>query len=117
MSDDSVKAGCGCLLSVVVIAAMIVLTLVYSGSRFEETITITGKDVKNTSESSTYMVFTDKGTYCVKDSLLFWRWDSSDMYGSLHEGGTYEIEAVGWRVPILSMYPNILEASDTEGGE
>ena len=61
------------------------------------------------------MVFADKGVYCVKDTLLFWRWDSSDMYGSLHEGETYNIETVGWRVPLLSMYPNILEAKQVQG--
>lgn len=117
MRDDSVKAGCGCLIALILAAALVVAALVYSGSRFDETVTITGKDVKNTSENSTYLVFTDKGTYCVKDSILFFRWDSSDVYGSLREGETYDVEAVGWRVPILSMYPNIIESSDSEGGD
>ena len=46
MRDDSVKAGCGCLVALVAVAAMIVLALVYSGSRFDETVTVTGKYVR-----------------------------------------------------------------------
>jgi hypothetical protein len=61
-----------------------------------------------------YLVFTDKGTFEVTDSLLNGRFNSSDVYGRLHEGSTYNLKVVGFRIPIFSSYQNILEATEVE---
>ena len=54
-----------------------------------------------------YLVFTDKGVFENTDSLLNFKWNSSDIYGELKVGETYTFNVYGWRVPFLSMYKNI----------
>ena len=70
------------------------------------------------SESGYYLIFTDRGVYKNSDSLWYMKFDSSDLYARLDTGqmdGT-QINATvdGWRVPFLSMYPNIVEAQPCE---
>jgi hypothetical protein len=64
----------------------------------------------STSEGSDcrYLVYTDQGTYAVEDSFIFWRFNSSDVYGSIERGKTYSFYIVGWRIPFASVYPNII---------
>lgn len=68
---------------------------------------VTAKEVKAGQESSKYLVFTDKTTYEITDSLLMMRWNSSDIYGRIKVGSCYDFLTRGWRVPFLSMYRNI----------
>lgn len=58
--------------------------------------------------SCKYLVFTDDGTFEITDSLVFGRFSSSDVYGRMREGKTYEFAVAGFRQPVLSMYPNIV---------
>ena len=67
--------------------------------------------------SSKYLVFTELqegGTKVFKntDSLLEFKFNSSDLQGRLKEGQTYEIGTYGWRVPLLSMYKNIVSVRE-----
>lgn len=66
----------------------------------------TKNDIKLESQ---YLVFTDKGTFKVTDQLLFGKFNSSDLFGKLEPGKTYNFTVYGFRVPILSMYQNIRE--------
>ncbi len=83
------------------------------------TVTVTDKDVKNYSDSSKYLVFTklengETKTFCIEDSLFKLRYNSSDVYADIQIGETYEIEVIGWRIPFLSEYENIMTFSTTE---
>lgn len=51
-------------------------------------------------------------TYKIDDTFLRFHFDSSDVYALMlkNEGGTFDIDYYGWRVPFLSMYPNIYDA-------
>lgn len=40
--------------------------------------------------------------------------DSADIYAALKEGETYEVTVVGFRVPFLSMYENIISYKEVE---
>lgn len=62
----------------------------------------------NGGTSCKYLVFTDEGTFEITDSLVFGRFSSSDVYGRMREGKTYEFTVAGFRQPVLSMYPNIV---------
>ena len=61
---------------------------------------------------SKYLVFTNRETFEVTDSLLEWRFNSSDTYGRLEEGKCFVGEAYGWRVPLLSMYRNLVKVEE-----
>lgn len=99
----------------VILAMILVVFLVFSEAIFKVmnprtvTVTVTDKWIKNYSEDGVYLVGTTEGVYEVTDSLLKWRWNSSDVYASIEVGETYNMEIAGFRVPLLSMYPNIYE--------
>lgn len=79
------------------------------------TVTVQSKDIKTVSNSGKFLVFcTDTATgesrvFEVTDSLFKWRFDSADTYNMIREGETYKFTTGGYRVPFLSMYPNIYE--------
>lgn len=99
----------GPLIGVVVLALIAFLVMNALHREHDQIFTVTGKESVRSGKSSTYLVFTNVTTYEVGDTLLFWRWDSSDVYGRLVVGKTYRATLQGWRIPIFSMYPNILD--------
>ena len=84
------------------------------------TVTVQSKEIKNGSNSGKFLVFcTDTNTgesrvFEVTDSLFKWRFDSADTYNMIKEGETYEFTTGGYRVPFLSMYPNIYEVKQVQ---
>ncbi len=89
-------------------------------------VTITGKDritesLKdsdgNSKTSSKYLVFaTDKNGNSIvfenTDSLARFKFNTSNIQGQLKEGHTYKITVIGYRVPFLSWYQNIIKAEE-----
>lgn len=78
----------------------------------EVTVVVTDKVVKNSSDQSRYLIFTEDkegnvNTYEITDSLLAGRFNSSDLYASIKVGGKYKFEIGGSRNQFLSWYPNI----------
>lgn len=63
---------------------------------------------------SFYLVYTDKGTYKVVDDLIIFRWNSSDVYGSLKQGSCYSLSAYGLRVPFFSWYKNMYNTKQVD---
>jgi hypothetical protein len=55
-----------------------------------------------------YLVYTTGGTFQDSDSWLSGKFNSSDLFGRLETGHVYTLRVRGWRIPILSEYPNIL---------
>lgn len=83
------------------------------------TVKITDKVVKNGKDSSKYLIFCEDEsgnivTYEVTDSLLMFRFDSSDVYGSLKTDKTYELTVRGSRNTVLSWYPNVYECKEVD---
>jgi hypothetical protein len=58
---------------------------------------------------SYYLIYTENGTYKLEDELLYGNFRSSDWYGKIKVDSTYEFTTIGFRVGILSEYPNIVE--------
>ena len=114
-------AGCFVVLGcAVVIGIIIAPSVVKVMNERTVTVTVTDKAVKRGSGKSAkdcYMIFTDDTTYEITDSLLKWRFDSSDLYGTIEVGQTYEMDVAGFRVPFISAYPNIYSVKIVEGEE
>lgn len=70
-----------------------------------DTQTTYNKNIKD----SEALVFTDVTTFKVEDSILFFRFDSHDFYGKIKKDCSYKIKAFGFRIPIFSIYPNIVD--------
>jgi len=64
--------------------------------------------------SCRYLVFTDGTTYENTDSLFFLKFNSSDIYGHIKTGHTYRLTISGFRVPLASMYPNIVSLEEVK---
>lgn len=77
-----------------------------------ETFTVTDKSVTHQDKEVIFMIFTNKTTYQVSDTLIYRRWDSADVYGKIQVGKTYRAKLQGYRVPFLSMLPNIVEIEE-----
>ena len=90
------------------VSGIIVLALNPLYTQETVTFTVTDKERVNGYESSRYLVFTEDEVFQNTDSLLMWKFSSSDLYGSLEVGTTYEALVTGWRVPFLSWYRNIV---------
>lgn len=68
---------------------------------------VSDKEVMRTSNNTSYMVYTDKTTYTLNDSILDFNFDSSDDYGKLKVSNCYSFYVRGIRFPLFSMYQNI----------
>jgi hypothetical protein len=73
---------------------------------------VTDKD--RVSDKNKYLVYSfdlqgESRVFEITDSLLKFRFDSSDDYNQIEVGKTYKFTTGGYRVPIFSWYPNIYE--------
>jgi hypothetical protein len=99
-----------------VIAAAITLVVAipfvvnYSNIQIED-VTIVGTQVKRDNNKDVYMVFTDKGVFKNTDSLLWFKFDSSDVQSILMQNKKVRVKHAGYRIPFFSAYPNVIEAT------
>ena len=79
------------------------------GYLLSETITITPSKTERV--GSEYLVFSDKGVYADKDDWRFLKFNSSDIYGNLSNQirKPVTVKVTGFRLPLLSIYKNIVE--------
>ena len=91
----------------------------YYNSEKEYTVTITEKVVKNYNSDSKYLIFAEDSkqnmnVFEIEDTILYFRWNSSNLYGQLKVGQKYNIKVAGYRVEILNLYQNIISAEKLE---
>jgi hypothetical protein len=95
------------------IAAQVALT--YNSEETVSNVKVTGKERitvgSGEGTSSKYLIFTNREVFENTDTILFLKFNSSDVYGAIQPDQTCEFRVVGWRVPFLSMYRNIISAS------
>jgi hypothetical protein len=48
------------------------------------------------------------------DVWLRGHFNSADLYQEIEEGKTYELTTVGWRIPIISGFPDIIEVKEVK---
>ncbi|MBE7114496.1 DUF1523 family protein [Bacillus paranthracis] len=41
------------------------------------------------------------------DSVLMFKFDSADVQAAVHKGKDYEFKLRGYRIPVLSLFPNV----------
>jgi len=94
------------------VAFGVIMGVAYNSSERQTSFTVESKErVCSSSDDCRYLIFTDNGTYENTDTVFKGKFNSSDIYGDFKEGETYDVTVWGWRVPFLSMYPNILEVN------
>ena len=103
-------------LSIALIALILLALVAYPAAYYSQwdaqEATVTGKEritkVVEGNDNSYYLVYTDKGTFKVEDSIILFRFNSSDLYGSIKADSTYTFNTVGFRAGFLSEYPNVV---------
>jgi len=106
------------LLAILIIVGVFSKAVVSYTTERTVAVTVTGAErvCNSTSEGSDcrYLVYTDQTTYENTDSLWRWKWNSSDLHGSLEEDASYELTIIGFRLGFLSWYPNVIRAERAE---
>lgn len=95
----------------------LVTTIPFSFNDHKYTIKITDKERINKDDESKYLIFGENETeqglvFENTDSLLRVKFNSSNIYSKLKVGNTYEITVVGYRVPFMSWYENIIDVQE-----
>lgn len=77
---------------------------------------VTEKDrTTNRDGESDMRVYTENcGVFRVADSVFMMRWNSSDVYSSIKEGKTYDFTTRGYRIGLMSKFPNIDTATEVK---
>lgn len=102
------------ILLVLVLVGMFAVTI--RGSERIETITVESSDRAGTSRSSDARLYLEDGRiYRVRDSISYLHFRSADVWAQVRQPGTYEVRVIGWRVPIFSMFPNVIEVLEEVG--
>ena len=112
----------------ILLGVLFVLLLIGSGITYtvaayqnDETFvaTVTDTITKRDGDSDTYLIFAEdqEGKTLIfknADAMFAGKYDSSDLQAKLKKGNTYEFETIGFRIPFLSEYKNVLEAIELE---
>jgi hypothetical protein len=102
----------------IIIAIIVVLILACTvianlNSAEETTITVDDKWTKYKAGQDKYLVSdTDGNVYEIGDSALFLKFGASDRYAKIDINKTYDVKIIGWRIPIISSYKNIIELTE-----
>ena len=113
------------ILILITVVVVTVAVIVPTFNDKEYTVTITDKErvvsTNNGNITSKYLVFGEgeNGESLVfrnTDEIFRGKLNSSNIQGALKEGKTYKIVVVGFRIPLLSCYENIISFEELEGG-
>lgn len=110
----------GCLTAIaLVVIAVIAIPVISFSNDHAYTVTITDKErvttqVTEGQTDSKYLIYGEDEngkTYVFEDTdtLFRWKFNSSDVFGALKEGETYELTVIGFRVHIFNWYENIID--------
>ena len=114
------------LVTVIIVLVIVFNVRIFNFNDTEYTVTVTDKDRitksskdsdGNRNTSSKYLVFADdeNGNSLVfenTDCFIRLKFNSSNIQGQLKEGHTYKITVIGYRVPFLSWYQNIIKIEE-----
>jgi len=97
-----------------------IIILLVSGALYQHLtsdvaiIKVASKERVQDKDSSKYLVFTEKEVFENTDALFRLKFDSSDLYAKLNEGGKYTCDVYGWRISFFSMYRNLVSCTEVK---
>lgn len=117
MENKSVFSVMTTIMFVAVVVGIVGLLLYGSFNDTEYIVTVTDKERVNDGETSKYLVFCENedGEVLVfqnSDEMLRGKFKSSNMQGYIKVGKRYKLTVVGFRIPITSVYQNIIKVEE-----
>jgi hypothetical protein len=113
----------GAIIGLVTLAVILLIVgaiafTAYSTYGTQRTVTFTVNHRERTGgDEGKYLVYTnEEGVFEDTDTIFYLKFDSSDVYNQLREGGEYQCDVYGWRVPLFSWYPNIKSCTTLKEG-
>ena len=117
------KSLLGYLTAITAIALVVIAVIAFPVMNFsnDRTYTLSSTDkervttqVAEGQTDSKYLIYGEDEngkTYVFEDTdtLFRWKFNSSDVFGALKEGETYELTVIGFRVHIFNWYENIID--------
>lgn len=104
----------GAILALVIGLFALVMYYHY-GTATTRTLEISHVERVQDGNSSKYLVYTENhGVHQNTDTIFYWKFRSSDVYNDLVDAKTAECKVYGWRIGILSQYPNIVDCEVKE---
>lgn len=110
--------------SLAVIVIIILLASIYRtisvgvGSGRDVECCVTDKGIKRVNGSDVYLIYGETdgnvSVYQITDSLLAFRFNSSDVYAGIKVGKTYKFTVKGDRVRLFSWYPNVYNVREVK---
>lgn len=93
---------------------IVIFLLICYYSEKNYTATVTDKDIMHYNSGSKFLVFTktedgETRVFSMEDTLIKGRLDTADDYAEIEIGETYSFTVIGYRIPLLSEYENIIE--------
>lgn len=85
-----------------IVVPLIAYPVVHYATQDYATFTVNKAERVVDGNSSRYLIFTKKETFENTDSIAFFKFNSSDIYGQIDEEKTYRAKVSGIRVPFLS---------------
>lgn len=109
------------VLLLILVVVMIVIAVNFNDTNYDVTVTRVERivDYSFGEDDSKYLIYCEKedGEVIVfenTDNILRGKWDSSDIYGRIKEGKSYTFTVVGFRIPFLSTYQNIIKVRNND---
>lgn len=107
------KTNIGCVTLFLIIGLIIFISIIpLFNSTTYTNVTVVDKSYSGESDGYLVWVEDENGVQYElqnEDILLKGKFNSSTIQGKLKEGEKYNITTVGWRIPLFSSYPNIVE--------
>lgn len=98
------------IFALAVLLALASPVVTYSTVEWVYDVEVTKTERKVSNDSSVYMVYTRQETFQNADSILFFKFNSSDVYAGISAGSRCNFRVSGFRIAMLSSYRNIIEA-------
>lgn len=96
------------ILAVVALVISLAVGTCVTSINEQVTIEVTSKDRSTSVGRSIYQVYTKGETFRIGDSVYYMVWNSADRYSKLKVGKKYRCKASGIRVPMMSMFRNLI---------
>jgi hypothetical protein len=105
------QSGFGTIAVTIIGVTTISVNCVYSFTTCETKNIIVKDKLMFSREGNTEFIVkdTEDKLYNVNNSLWYWKWDSLEDWTNIQTNKEYIIKYYGWRVPLLGIFPNIVE--------
>lgn len=109
--EEKTNVGCSILFLIIGLIIFISIIPLFNSTTYTN---VTVVDKSYSGESDGYLVWVEDENGVQyelqnEDILLKGKFNSSTIQGKLKEGEKYNITTIGWRIPLFSSYPNIVD--------